>query len=149
MACAIEDAGFEIRDQIQWIYGSGFPKSMDISKAIDKATGATRDRIEFAQSNTWREKEGRSDRQSTIPSKTAITPEAIQWQGFGTALKPANEPIVLARKPLSEKTIAANVLKWDTGGINIDECRIKTNDKLGGGMVSNGRPKVSEGWDRP
>jgi len=98
MACAIEDAGFEIRDQIQWVYGSGFPKSMNISKAIDKAAGAE--------------------------------PEAIQWQGWGTALKPANEPIVVARKRLSEKTIVANVLKWGTGGINIDKSRIGTTDKI-------------------
>ncbi len=128
MACAIEDAGFEIRDQMQWIYGSGFPKSQNISKAIDKKLGAERNRIKFAQSNTWREKEGRMDRQATIPDNNPVTPEAKQWNGWGTALKPANEPIVLARKPLSEKTVAENVLKWGTGGINIDGCRIGTEE---------------------
>ena len=131
MTCAIEDAGFEIRDCIQWLYGSGFPKSLDVSKAIDKKLGAERNRIKFAQSNTWREKEGRMDRQATIPDDNPVTPEAQQWDGWGTALKPANEPIVLARKPLSEKTIADNVLKWGTGGINIDGARIPTNEKLG------------------
>ena len=125
MACAIEDAGFEIRDQMQWIYGSGFPKSHDISKAIDKKLGAERNRIKFAQSNTWREKEGRMDRQATIPDNNPATPEAQQWVGWGTCLKPANEPIVLARKPLSEKTVVDNVLKWGTGGINIDDCRVE------------------------
>ena len=129
MVCAIEDAGFEIRDCIQWLYGSGFPKSHDISKAIDKKLGAERNRIKFAQSNTWREKEGRMDRQATIPDNNPVTPEAQQWDGWGTALKPANEPIVLARKPISEKTIAENVLKWGTGGLNIDGCRVGWKDE--------------------
>jgi len=129
MTCAIEDAGFEIRDCIQWLYGSGFPKSMDISKAIDKKLGAERNRIKFAQSNTWREKEGRMDRQATIPDNKPITNEAKQWDGWGTALKPANEPIVVARKPLSEKTIAENVMKWGTGGLNIDGCRIGDEER--------------------
>lgn len=76
--------------------------------------------------------------------------EAAQWRGWGTALKPAWEPICLARKPLSEPTVAANVLRWGTGALNIDGCRVDANgDKLGGGMVSKGRPKVAEGWDRP
>jgi site-specific DNA-methyltransferase (adenine-specific) len=92
MTCAIEDAGFEIRDQIQWIYGTGFPKSMDISKAIDKQLGNQTERY---------------------------------WDGWGTALKPANEPICMARKPIEEKTVAENVLRWGTGCINIDACRIQ------------------------
>jgi site-specific DNA-methyltransferase (adenine-specific) len=125
MACAIEDAGFEIRDQIQWLYGSGFPKSHDISKAIDKKLGVEREII-----NSYTRK-GRSggimgekveiERNITAPA----TPEAQEWDGWGTALKPANEPIVLARKPISEKTIAENVMKWGTGGLNIDGCRIE------------------------
>jgi len=98
MVCAIEDAGFEIRDQMQWIYGSGFPKSIDISKALDKR----RCKVDIT-----------------------ATEEAKLWEGWGTALKPANEPIVVARKPISEKTIAENVLKWGTGGINIDDCRVE------------------------
>ena len=96
MACAIEDAGFEIRDQIQWLYGSGFPKSHNL--------------------------EG-------------------EWDGWGTALKPANEPICVARKPLSEKTVAANVLKWGTGALNIDASRIVTADNLNGGAYSGGQRK--------
>jgi DNA modification methylase len=98
MAVNIEDAGFEIRDQIMWVYGSGFPKSHNIGKAIG---------------NT-------------------------EHEGWGTALKPAHEPIVLARKPLSEKTIAKNVLRWGTGGINIDGCRVGTKDNLNGGAYSMG-----------
>lgn len=141
MTCAIEDAGFEIRDCIQWLYGSGFPKSHDISKAIDKKLGAERNRIKFAQSNTWREREGRMDRQATIPDNNPVTPEAKQWDGWGTALKPANEPIVVARKPLSEKTIAENVLKWGTGGINIDDCRIELNGDYK--CKANGRPSLT------
>lgn len=134
MTCAIEDAGFEIRDCIQWIYGSGFPKSMDISKAIDKKFGAEREvtgekqssgmlrngRTDEEMANKWSDN-NRKPNYITTPS----TPEAQQWDGFGTALKPAHEPIVVARKPLSEKTVADNVLKWGTGGINIDECRVE------------------------
>ncbi|MGI5927745.1 MAG: DNA-methyltransferase [Thermacetogeniaceae bacterium] len=128
MACAIEDAGFEIRDQIMWITGQGFPKSMDISKAIDKKQGITR-----PLSNIQRPiggKDGVYEGQGGNWGETVKIPQskkAIQWDGWGTALKPAHEPIVVARKPLSEKTVADNVLKWGTGGINIDGCRVETN----------------------
>ncbi len=135
MVCAIEDAGFEIRDQMQWIYGSGFPKSHDISKAIDKKLGAKREvvgsRIKKAgdmRSNSYGKGGNYDDIEINITSPS--TDEAKQWDGWGTALKPANEPICMARKPISEKTVADNVLKWGTGGINIDDCRIPTNDKL-------------------
>jgi site-specific DNA-methyltransferase (adenine-specific) len=129
MACAIEDAGFEVRDCIQWIYGSGFPKSLNVSKAIDKEAGAEREvvgpgtrhnskRCAVAHGDTERLAGG-------IPPITApATDAAREWQGWGTALKPACELIVLARKPLSEGTVVANVLKWGTGAINIDACRI-------------------------
>jgi DNA modification methylase len=128
MACAIEDAGFEIRDQLQWLNGSGFPKSLNISKAIDKAAGVERKVVGKTKSKGIRPGQGNyigdhyqcDGYDVTIPS----TPDAIKWDGWGTALKPANEPICLARKPLSEKTVAANVLKWGTGGINIDKCRV-------------------------
>jgi DNA modification methylase len=129
MACAIEDAGFEVRDQIMWIYGQGFPKSLDISKAIDKMAGAEREVIGEAT----RHGGGNSQimKGDYNPPLTApATDAAKQWQGFGTALKPAHEPIVLARKPLSEKTIAANVLKHGTGGINIDRCRVGNESTL-------------------
>jgi len=142
MACAIEDAGFEIRDQIQWIYGSGFPKSMDISKAIDKKAGAERKVIGQLKRNDrvlpsgqggyhgrLHEQYQEKGRESIKLDITApSTDEAKQWEGWGTALKPANEPIVVARKPLSEKTVADNVLKWGTGGINIDGCRVPTDE---------------------
>jgi len=127
MTCAIEDAGFEIRDCIQWIYGSGFPKSHDISKAIDKQAGAERKVIGKSSRHGGGIKGNGTSYElpPDIPYITApATPEAQQWDGWGTALKPAHEPIVVARKPISEKTIAENVLKWGTGGINIDDCRI-------------------------
>ena len=135
MTCAIEDAGFEIRDCIQWLYGSGFPKSHDISKAIDKTLGAEREVVGrkkapgMAKTSVEQGAQGRSVYEFNEYSKEAITPEAKQWDGWGTALKPAYEPIIMARKPL-DSTVAANVLKWGTGGINIDECRIEIIDNL-------------------
>lgn len=194
MACAVEDTGFEIRDMINWVYGSGFPKSLDISKAIDKRGGKTigwfgewlrkyrtekgisqkeicelggfYDKVNHGGMVTnwelgynlptveqfnriceilhlpfvkmeeaereivgkgtsgktaiWQEQGGMGDFDLTIPSSS----EAKEWDGWGTALKPAHEPIVLARKTLSEKTVAENVLRWGVGGLNIDECRI-------------------------
>jgi DNA modification methylase len=131
MAVAIEDAGFEIRDQIMWIYGSGFPKSLDVSKAIDKAAGAERNRVPFdggiasghdnyGGGNSVRVNDG------TKQEDTPATPEAQRWQGWGTALKPAHEPIVVARKPLTG-TVASNVLEWGTGALNIDGSRVGTD----------------------
>ncbi len=129
LACNIEDAGFEIRDQIQWIYGSGFPKSMNVALAIDKQSGAIGHRGKAFNTS------GAGSRQKDLEGtnghgepayKEAKTDAAKQWQGFGTALKPANEPIVLARKPLSESTVAKNVLKYGTGALNIDGTRIGT-----------------------
>ena len=131
MVVNLEDAGFEIRDQIVWLYGSGFPKSMDVSKAIDKAAGAERkDTGEVKRGGDRQARldgdfvgsacvEGLKWKAVTMPA----TPEAAEWEGWGTALKPAMEPVVLARKPLSEDTVAANVLKYRTGGINVDGCR--------------------------
>ena len=128
MAVAIEDAGFEIRDQIMWVYGSGFPKSMAIDKAIDKAAGAEREVISSFQrsgrSGGILGKESEITRNITEPS----TKEAKQWQGWGTALKPAHEPIVVARKPISMKTVAENVLTYGTGAINIDASRVGTRE---------------------
>jgi DNA modification methylase len=156
MTCAIEDAGFEIRDQMQWIYGSGFPKSHNISKAIDKKAGAERKVVGLTSSPNGnvggyqgeRYKEKRQTRFGVVqdqPEKSIpSTEEAKQWDGWGTCLKPANEPIVVARKPISEKTIADNVLKWGTGGINIDDCRIET-DELKNKVWNNGSQRVSTG----
>lgn len=128
MVVAIEDAGFEIRDQIQWLYGSGFPKSMNVSKLIDKAAGIALEKGEaFNVVGGTDASNGGSKFRSDHPDYQPFEPAsatAKQWQGWGTALKPANEPIVLARKPLSEKTVAKNVLKWGTGALNIDSSRI-------------------------
>lgn len=122
LACAIEDAGFQIRDQIMWVYGSGFPKSLNISKAIDKAAGVEREVLGVLPSS--RANAGTSGFMMTEKLATApATDEAKQWEGWGTALKPAHEPIVMARKPL-EGTVAQTVLEHGTGGINIDGCRI-------------------------
>jgi len=122
MTCAIEDAGFEVRDMIEWVYGSGFPKSLNIGKAVDKIQGNERKEIEGGQvastlgSNTM-------DGGKANP-EYKYTKGTSEWEGWGTALKPAHEPICMARKPLGEKTIAENVLKYGTGGINIDESRV-------------------------
>lgn len=134
MAVNIEDAGFEIRDVICWHYGSGFPKSLDISKAIDKAAGAVRTitsegkavkrlipGADMDKTGSWIKDNGRT---FTPTTSLAATPEAKRWDGWGSALKPATEFWTLARKPLSEKTIAQNVIKHGTGGLNIDACRI-------------------------
>jgi DNA modification methylase len=128
MACAIEDAGFEIRDQIMWVYGSGFPKSMDVSKAIDKQAGVEREvvgtRIKKAGDIT-----GGNFKRDDLYADTLLnitepaTDKAKQWAGWGTALKPAHEPIVLARKPLIG-TVATNVIIHGTGALNIDGSRI-------------------------
>jgi len=136
MAVAIEDAGFEIRDQIMWIYGSGFPKSHNISKAIDKAAGAEREVIGSRPltGNGKTMKSGFHQPDGTGAGETIkedvfeftapATAEAKQWDGWGTALKPAHEPMVLARKPLVG-TVADNVLTYGTGGLNIDETRVE------------------------
>jgi len=128
---AMRFAGFEVRDCIQWLYGSGFPKSHNISKAIDKMYAAEREIIgvskNWRESKRGREKYGKMEvrgENAGLLTKSA-TEEAKQWDGWGSALKPANEPIVLARKPLEKGlSIAENVLKWGTGGINIDGCRV-------------------------
>jgi site-specific DNA-methyltransferase (adenine-specific) len=145
--CRIEDAGFEIRDCIMWIYGSGFPKSLDVSKAIDKAAGAER---ETGTPGPYFNLRGASDdspcfgkgirSKSTALITAPATPAARQWQGWGTALKPAHEPIVVARKPL-DGTVAANVLKWGCGGLNVDGGRVGTD---AGWSYPNGRN--GSGW---
>lgn len=129
MAVRIEDAGFEIRDMIAWVYGSGFPKSLDVSKAIDKAAGALQH-----ESHAFTVA-GRTDKnlpnpvvKGYVPPPPA-TPDAARWQGWGTALKPALEPITVARKPLIG-TVAENVLTHGTGGLNIDGCRVATDPSV-------------------
>jgi site-specific DNA-methyltransferase (adenine-specific) len=134
MGLSVRMAGFEIRDSLTWIYGQGFPKSLDISKAIDKLSGAEREVVGYTDPHDPRTAMARSiyggDIQEGagqgIPITAPATEDAKKWAGWGTALKPASEPIIMARKPLSEKTVAKNVLKWGTGGINIDGTRIGT-----------------------
>ena len=127
MAVAIEDAGFQIRDQIMWVYGSGFPKSLDISKAIDKSAGAERNRdlkwVAIASGNGNYGGGAKGGEMAMVADDVAITDSAKQWQGWGTALKPAHEPMVLARKPV-EGTVANNVLTYGVGGLNIDGSRV-------------------------
>jgi len=130
LTVAIEDAGFEIRDSIAWLYGSGFPKSLDVSKAIDKAAGAQREVIGKHSAPAANKPGGASLMMSVVgmPESADITAPASdaakQWQGWGTALKPAHEPIIVARKPL-QGTVAANVLAHGTGALNIDGCRVE------------------------
>ena len=125
LACAVEDAGFEVRDQMMWLYGSGFPKSLNVGKAIDKAAGAEREVVGRRRDVATRIYDlGEGERLPDEIDVTApATPEAEKWEGWGTALKPAHEPIVVARKPLSG-TVAANVLEFGTGALNIDGCRV-------------------------
>lgn len=125
MAVRIEDAGFEIRDMIAWVYGSGFPKSLDVSKALDKAAGAEREVIgQQVRKNDRDANSLKMGRVSDVFDITApATDAARQWQGWGTALKPALEPITVARKPFAG-TVAENVLEHGTGALNIDGSRV-------------------------
>ncbi len=133
MAVRIEDAGFEIRDMIAWIYGSGFPKSLNIGKAVDKLQGNERESVEYKYQNripNGRSGLGLSGNDNTqIRTQDGDTKGTSEWEGWGTALKPALEPITVARKPLSEKTVAENCLKWGVGGINIDGCRVESSQE--------------------
>jgi site-specific DNA-methyltransferase (adenine-specific) len=138
-ATALEDAGFEIRDVVMHLFGTGFPKSLDVSKAIDKAAGAERDVVGVNPSSRPNSKvkngrcfDGLRDETESagVQSLTApSTDDAKRWQGWGTALKPAAEHWILCRKPLGEKTVAANVLKHGTGAVNVDGCRIEGGAK--------------------
>lgn len=142
MAVRIEDAGFEIRDMIAWVYGSGFPKSLNIGKAVDKLQGNVRE--DMGRNPAWRKGNGDGATTSTgwaKPQRPNKDKGTSEWEGWGTALKPALEPITVARKPLSEKTVAENVLKWGTGGINIDGCRVGTE------KVESGRKNRSHEQD--
>ena len=128
MASAIEDAGFEVRDMIEWVYGSGFPKSLNIGKAVDKLQGNEREVIGERRQRANSENSN-IKMNASVGDVEIVTKGTSEWEGWGTALKPAHEPICMARKPLAEKTVAENCLKWGTGGINIDESRVGT-DKI-------------------
>jgi DNA modification methylase len=148
LVCAIEDAGFEIRDSIAWLYGSGFPKSADVSKQLDKMAGAEREVIGKTNRcigpsqtganglGTFKETNWETSNQLTAPATDA----AKKWQGWGTALKPAFEPIVVARKPF-KGTVANNVLEHGTGALNIDACRVDLNGDYK--SRPNGRPSLT------
>lgn len=149
MACAVEDAGFEIRDMIEWVYGSGFPKNYNIGKAVDKLQDNKR--IEYVRSNgkatnsgsgCYHMNDGKSGSMKKIFKDSKGNSE---WEGWGTALKPSHEPIAMARKPLSEKTIVKNCLKWGTGGINIDECRIEHNEPE---ILTNRKKDMGQSWNK-
>lgn len=166
VAVAIEDAGFEVRDSIAWMYGSGFPKSLDVSKAIDKQAGAERqpiteivsdlfgDRTEekkLENPGSTKDRIAMGDGWQDSPTLTApVTLEAKQWEGWGTALKPAFEPIVVARKPLIG-TVAENVLTYGTGALNIDGSRVKRkegdNSSAGNRTATFGTQKTQSGGD--
>ena len=150
MAVRVEDAGFEIRDQIMWIYGSGFPKSMNIGKAMDKVQGNEREvvgkkggKIDFSKTK----KGDTSFYETAWDNKDYVELEITKgnspYEGWGTALKPAHEPIVMARKPLSEKTVVNNVLEWGTGGINIDASRVGTTTKTNGGKANKENNRIA------
>jgi DNA modification methylase len=147
MAVNIEDAGFEIRDMIAWVYGSGFPKSLNIGKAVDKLQGNKRKTIGTQKLGgnaalKWNDKSGKLYASTTNsvgikPIDVNLTKGNSPYEGWGTALKPALEPITVARKPI-KGTVANNVLEYGTGGINIDGCRVGTDDNLSGGVYSDG-----------
>lgn len=155
MAVRIEDAGFEIRDMIAWVYGSGFPKSLDVSKAIDKAAGVEREVVGSKLGRPGMAKDGRNQSfDSSVNTyggggilSTDITAPATdaarQWQGWGTALKPSLEPLTVARKPLIG-TVAANVLAHGTGALNIDGCRVGEPFVSSGGAAGF---SAAKGWN--
>jgi len=160
MSISMRLAGFELRDVLMWLYGSGFPKSHDVSKAIDKKLGAEREVVGLGKSGTtaiWSENGSMGSFNITAPA----TEQAKAWQGWGTALKPAYEPIILARKPLAG-TVADNVLTHGVGGLNIDGCRVgdiggtrkanvlatkdsKTVNAYGNGLNGDGACSIDKG----
>ena len=141
LVCAVEDAGFEIRDQVQWLYGSGFPKSLDVSKAIDKAAGQQRGSDYGPNFKNVIFGNGMGGGKHVATSEPPVTDAAKQWQGWGTALKPAFEPIVLARKPLVG-TVANNVMEYGTGAMNIDGCRVPLQDGEDISVMRNGDREI-------
>jgi len=151
----IEDAGFEIRDCIMWLYGSGFPKSLDVSKAIDKAAGVEREVVGVKRASIQSPSalnEGRGafgsypEETKQVHITAPATEAARQWDGWGTALKPACEPIVVARKPL-EGTVAENVLRHGVGGINVDGCRIEGRKRVPSSLSNAGHLGWRTGGD--
>jgi site-specific DNA-methyltransferase (adenine-specific) len=150
----IEDAGFEIRDQLAYAYVSGFPKSQNISLAINKKLGLQQNRGKAFRTAGAGDRVDIQDANgvSNMGYKDYKSDEAKEWSGYGTALKPAFEPIVMARKPLSEKTIAENVIRYTTGGLNIDGCRVGDEPSPSVQKRLGSPPKESigsTGWKTP
>ena len=167
LAVAIEDAGFEVRDCLMWLYGSGFPKSHDVSKAMDKQAGAVREVVTEVREDMFGKYEkvirykaatqtgvmsglngsAANEQGHTYATITAPSTDlAKQWQGWGTALKPAYEPAILARKPL-RGTVADNVAQWGVGGLNIDGCRVG-DDVVGWQGAQGGSADVTQSQGR-
>jgi DNA modification methylase len=150
MVCALEDEGFEIRDMINWLYFSGFPKSMDISKQIDKMKGVEREVVgtdkNFGASQKQDGKIAFGDYAGSWDITKPATEEAQYWEGWGTALKPAQEPAILCRKPIEKGlNVSENVLKWGTGAINIDACRFGFGDPCWVGAQHD----HTDQWNKP
>jgi len=149
MAVNLEDGGFEIRDIVAWIYGSGFPKSLNVGKSVDKLQGNEREDLgEHIQNKTNPNSKNRSwQSEKGVGNKWNLSKGSSPYEGWGTALKPAMELWTLCRKPLEEKTIASNVLKYGTGGINIDGCRVGTEggETHKGGFAGSGIYGDSDG----
>jgi len=145
MAVNLEDAGFEIRDLIAWIYGSGFPKSLDIGKAVDKLYGNERKYLgesKYASKSSKSRPYGQGEKGAK--DKRIVTKGDSPYEGWGTALKPAMELWTLCRKPLAEPSIVKNILKYGTGGLNINKCRVETL-----GCVAASKSKIGEKhWHR-
>ena len=165
IAVAIEDAGFEIRDTIMWLYGSGFPKSMALDKALEaklttgsgnktgfrKLNGELVDRGDYGYAKMQNEQGNRPADYNKIEEKRldkleATTDLAKKYSGWGTCLKPSFEPIIVARKPF-KGSLVDNVIEYGVGGINIDECRVETTDKVK--MNIRDTSSSSDGWNRP
>jgi len=159
LAVALEDAGFALRDTLMWVYGSGFPKSHDVSKAIDRAAGAERQAVGVKRSGLsmnpnlnddgWANA-GAGEDGKCVPITTPATSEAERWDGYGTALKPAWEPILLVRKP-PDGTVASNAVQHGTGGLNIDGCRVPTggDDLVRRASSPDYLNKMDDGYRRP
>jgi len=150
MAVNLEDAGFEIRDIVAWVYGSGFPKSLNIGKAVDKLQGNEREETDYVAPDGKKRWGGNSFSVGEEPDGRGInkhTKGNSKYEGWGTALKPAMELWTLCRKPLSEKTIAKNVLKYGTGGINIDGCRVNLNGEKQPTGSGNSCGENATSWD--
>jgi len=136
LACAVEDGGFEIRDMVAWLYGSGFPKSHDVAKGLDKAE------LNIIRGRAGRSGESFGQEYERTPKGAPIGDNAKLWEGWGTALKPALEPCVLARKPL-DGTVVANVLRHGTGALNIGACRIGTEARANGAASTSSLQRAS------